>query len=70
MDDVSEPDPRLDAVAWDVLCIEIEGPSRPHLTVVDIPGLIANATKDITGADVKILVDIMVRFSRSREPPA
>jgi hypothetical protein len=58
MDEDSEPDPRLGAFARDVLSIEIEGPSRPQLTLVDIPGLIANATKGVTDADVKMVAEI------------
>ncbi|KAH6675420.1 dynamin family protein-like protein [Halenospora varia] len=46
------------AFARDVLSIEIEGPSRPQLTLVDIPGLIANATKGVTEADVKMVAEI------------
>lgn len=46
------------AFAKDVLSIEIEGPSRPQLTLVDIPGLIANATKGVTDADVKMVAEI------------
>lgn len=50
--------PRLGAFARDVLSIEIEGPSRPQLTLVDIPGLIANATKGVTDADVEMVAEI------------
>ncbi|KAH6713320.1 dynamin family protein-like protein [Leptodontidium sp. MPI-SDFR-AT-0119] len=46
------------AFARDVLSIEIEGPTRPQLTLVDIPGLIANATKGVTDADVKMVAEI------------
>jgi GTPase SAR1 family protein len=50
----------LSAFARDVLSIEVEGPSRPQLTLVDIPGLIANAnpSKGITEADVKAVAEI------------
>jgi hypothetical protein len=58
MNEDSEPEPRLGAFARDVLSIEIEGPSRPQLTLVDIPGLIANATKGVTNADVKTVAEI------------
>ncbi|KUJ15925.1 dynamin family protein-like protein [Mollisia scopiformis] len=50
--------PSLGAFARDVLSIEIEGPTRPQLTLVDIPGLIANVTKGVTAADVKMVADI------------
>ena len=46
----------------DVLSLEIEGPSRPQLTLVDIPGLIANATKGVTDADVQMVAEITDRY--------
>ncbi|KAN0108674.1 dynamin family protein-like protein [Hyaloscypha variabilis] len=58
MDADSETDTPLGAFARDVLSITIEGPSRPQLTLVDIPGLIANATKGVTEADVKMVTEI------------
>jgi GTPase SAR1 family protein len=58
MDPDSESDTPLGAFARDVLSITIEGPSRPQLTLVDIPGLIANATKGVTEADVKMVAEI------------
>ena len=51
-----EPDAR--AFARDVLSIEIEGPWRPQLTLVDIPGLIATATKGVSDADIKVVTEI------------
>lgn len=50
----------LSAFARDVLSIEVEGPTRPQLTLVDIPGLIANAnpSKGVTEADVKAVAEI------------
>lgn len=46
------------AFARDVLSIEIEGPSRPQLTLVDLPGLIQNETKGVTQADVDMVAEI------------
>ncbi|KAK2624978.1 hypothetical protein QTJ16_005347 [Diplocarpon rosae] len=54
------------AFARDVLSIEIEGPTRPQLTLVDIPGLIANATKGVTDADVKMVAEITDRYIENR----
>lgn len=54
------------AFARDVLSIEIEGPHRPQLTLVDIPGLIANATKGVTDADVKMVAEITDRYIENR----
>ena len=43
------------AFSRDVLSVEIAGPDRPQLTLVDLPGLILSATKDQTDADVKLI---------------
>lgn len=50
------------AFAKDVLSIEIEGPSRPQLTLVDIPGLIQTDTKGVTKADVELVGDITDQY--------
>ena len=50
------------AFARDVLSIEIEGPSRPQLTLVDIPGLIQTGTKGITMADVELVGEITDQY--------
>ncbi|KAI3391645.1 hypothetical protein diail_7013 [Diaporthe ilicicola] len=47
-----------DAFAKDTLSIEISGPSRPQLTLVDIPGLIQTSTKGVSDADVAMVADI------------
>lgn len=55
------------AFARDVLSIEIEGPFRPQLTLVDLPGLIQNETKGVTAADVELVREITDRYiSQSR----
>ena len=59
-DDFAHSTPR--AFASDVLSIEIEGPSRPQLTLVDIPGLIQTETKGVTKADVGIVAGITDRY--------
>ncbi|KAI0870348.1 P-loop containing nucleoside triphosphate hydrolase protein [Hypoxylon argillaceum] len=46
------------AFARDTLSIEIEGPSCPPLTLVDIPGLIHTSTLGISDEDVKLVADI------------
>ncbi|RYO91894.1 hypothetical protein DL764_008220 [Monosporascus ibericus] len=43
------------AFAKDILRIEITGPDRPHLTIVDLPGLIHSATKHQSGSDVELI---------------
>ena len=50
------------ASARDILSIEIEGPSRPQLTLVDIPGLIQTGTKGITKADVELVGEITDQY--------
>lgn len=50
------------AFARDVLSIEIEGPSRPQLTLVDIPGLIHTDTKGVTKADVDLVGEITDQY--------
>ena len=50
------------AFAKDILSIEIEGPSRPQLTLVDIPGLIQSETKGVTEADVKLVAEITDQY--------
>ncbi|KAI9048411.1 hypothetical protein LZ554_007247 [Drepanopeziza brunnea f. sp. 'monogermtubi'] len=54
----TEPDSKLRAFSRDVLSIEISGPRRPQLTLVDIPGLIATSTKGTTKADVDMVTEI------------
>lgn len=38
------------AFARDVLSVEIEGPNRPQLTVVDLPGIVQSQTKDLSNS--------------------
>ena len=55
------------AFSRDILSIEIEGPSRPQLTLVDIPGLIHTDTKGVTKDDVQLVSQITDQYiSRSR----
>lgn len=46
------------AFAKDTLSIEICGPSRPQLTLVDIPGLIQTSTKGVSDDDVGLVAAI------------
>lgn len=54
------------AFARDVLSIEIEGPSRPQLTVVDLPGLIQNVTKGVTESDVELVKQLTEDYINQR----
>lgn len=59
--------PNSRAFAKDVLSIEIEGPARPQLTLVDLPGLIQTETKGVTKADVGLVAEITDHYiSQSR----
>ena len=46
------------AFAKDILSIEIEGPTRPQLTLVDLPGLIQTETKGVTKLDMEMVNEI------------
>ena len=59
-DPTSASKPR--AFAKDVLSVEIEGSSRPQLTLVDIPGLIQTDTKGVTKADVELVAEITDQY--------
>jgi GTPase SAR1 family protein len=54
------------AFAKDVLSFEIEGPTRPQLTVVDVPGLIQNATKGVTEQDKEMVAEITDFYIKQR----
>ncbi|KAI9844695.1 MAG: hypothetical protein M1837_005437 [Sclerophora amabilis] len=54
--------PTSRAFARDVLSVEIEGPSRPQLTLVDLPGLIQSQTRGVTEEDVKLVKDLTHQY--------
>ena len=62
----SSPGPSTRAFAKDVLSFEIEGPTRPQLTVVDVPGLIQNATKGVTEQDKQMVAEITDFYVKQR----
>ncbi|KAM0430444.1 hypothetical protein ACHAPT_005791 [Fusarium lateritium] len=47
------------AFSNDLLRIEISGPDRPHLTIVDLPGLIHAETKTQSKADVELIKKVV-----------
>jgi hypothetical protein len=47
------------AFSKDLLRVEVSGPDRPHLTIVDLPGLIHSETKYQTAADVELVQDVV-----------
>jgi GTPase SAR1 family protein len=50
------------AFSKDLLRIEISGPDRPHLTIVDLPGLIHSETKQQSAADVELVQDVVKSY--------
>lgn len=55
---ISDADGSGSAFSKDTLSIEIQGPDRPQLTLVDIPGLIQTSTKGVSEADVAMVAEI------------
>ncbi|KAH7390994.1 P-loop containing nucleoside triphosphate hydrolase protein [Phaeosphaeria sp. MPI-PUGE-AT-0046c] len=52
------------AFSRDLLRIEISGPDRPHLTIVDLPGLIHSETKQQSAADVELVQDVVNSYMK------
>lgn len=50
------------AFSNDLLRIEVSGPERPHLTIVDLPGLIHSETKQLSAADVELVQDVVKSY--------
>ncbi|KAI9768061.1 MAG: hypothetical protein M1840_005095 [Geoglossum simile] len=50
------------AFAKDVLSIEISGPDRPQLTLVDLPGLIHSENKSQTREDVELVTELVSQY--------
>jgi len=46
----------------DLLRIEISGPHHPHLTIVDLPGLIHSETKQQSASDVELVRDLVQAY--------
>ena len=52
------------AFSKDLLRIEVSGPDRPHLTIVDLPGLIHSETKQQSASDVDLVQDVVQSYMR------
>ena len=50
----------------DVLRIEVSGPDQPHLTIVDLPGLIHSGTKNQSDESVRIVQDTVKKYMENR----
>jgi len=48
----------------DILRVEISGPSQPHLTMVDLPGLFLAGNKDQTDEDAKLVEALVLSYMR------
>ncbi|KAI1468997.1 dynamin family protein [Daldinia caldariorum] len=52
------------AFSTDRLRVEITGPDRPHLTIIDMPGLIHSGTTPESIADVKLVRQVVENYMR------
>lgn len=52
------------AFSKDLLRIEVSGPDRPHLTIVDLPGLIHSETKQQSASDVDLVQDVVQTYMK------
>lgn len=52
------------AFSEDILRIEISGPDRPHLTIVDLPGLIHSENKQQSASDIKLITNVVKKYMK------
>ncbi|KAI1654941.1 dynamin family protein [Daldinia decipiens] len=52
------------AFSKDRLRVDITGPDRPHLTIIDMPGLIHSGTKSQSAADVKLVRQVVKNYMK------
>jgi GTPase SAR1 family protein len=50
------------AFTEDILRVEISGPTRPQLTIVDLPGLIHSHNKHQTEHDVELVTNLVAKY--------
>ena len=53
------------AFSKDLLRVEVSGPDRPHLTIVDLPGLIHSQTKQQSASDVDLVQDVVQSYMKA-----
>ena len=53
------------AFSKDLLRVEVSGPDRPHLTIVDLPGLIHSETKHQSASDVELVQDVVQSYMKA-----
>lgn len=54
------------AFSNDVLRVEISGPDKPHLTIVDLPGLIHSENKKQNAADLTLVWDMVRAYMENK----
>ena len=54
------------AFSTDVLRLEISGPDQPHLTIVDLPGLIHSENKLQTAKDIEVVQSMVHEYMSNR----
>ena len=54
------------AFSTDVLSVEISGPDRPQLTIVDLPGLIHSENKSQSRSDVEIVARLVESYIKNK----
>lgn len=52
------------AFSNDLLRVEVSGPDRPHLTIVDLPGLIHSETRQQSAADVQLVQEVVQSYMK------
>jgi GTP-binding protein EngB required for normal cell division len=52
------------AFSKDLLRVEVSGPDRPHLTIVDLPGLVHSETKQQSASDVELVQDVVQAYMK------
>lgn len=52
------------AFSNDLLRVEVSGPDHPHLTIVDLPGLIHSETKQQSATDVHLVQDVVQSYMK------
>ena len=53
------------AFSKDLFRVEVSGPDRPHLTIVDLPGLIHSQTKQQSASDVELVQDVVQSYMKA-----
>lgn len=54
------------AIATDILRLELSGPSQPHLTIVNLQGLIHSENKFQTAADIQLVQNMVCDYMANR----